>query len=187
MVDMHPVHETKSGHFSTFTGAKVSLQSPKASSIKINDIAHALSNLCRFGGHTRYFYSVAQHSILVAKLAKLNGENREIQLAALMHDATEAYVQDLIKPLKNMVAEPYDVIEARFEAVIAQKFGIKLEHFAAVKQYDRAALEIEHEYLMVGKDRARFMQFFSSGAVDPPFAEIAFLGQFKQLIIKKSS
>lgn len=154
------VHETLSGHFTTIGGRRVSIISPTVEQIALDDIAHALSQLCRFGGHTPAFYSVAQHSILVMELAAEANEPKNIQLAALMHDATEAYVQDVIKPLKNRIGEPYEQIERRFESVIGTAFGIYVSEFHYIKMYDQKALEIEYEYFFERPKRTEFRRYF---------------------------
>lgn len=66
----------------------------------ITDIVHALSLICRFGGHTSEHYSVAQHSLLVARILAALGASPEVQLAGLMHDAHEAYIGDIPTPIK---------------------------------------------------------------------------------------
>ena len=89
--ELHPVHKHHDGYFNTISGTKVSIHNPTKDMILIEDIAHALSNLCRFGGHTERFYSVSQHCILTMKLAESDGHSPDLQLFALMHDASEAY------------------------------------------------------------------------------------------------
>ncbi|HKK06533.1 MAG TPA: hypothetical protein VKA50_11875 [Gammaproteobacteria bacterium] len=79
----------------TYTGRRVDLLDPDPATIEPEDIAHALSNMCRFNGHCRHFYSVAEHSWHVALLV-----SRENALQGLMHDAAEAYVADITRPLK---------------------------------------------------------------------------------------
>jgi len=136
----HPVHNVHDGLFNAVSGRKINIVEPHPDMISIHDIAHSLSNLCRFGGHSNSFYCVAQHSVLVAALAPT-----ELKREALLHDATEAYVGDVIKPLKVMLGDVYDDIESRFMDVIAHKF--KLNHFnlLKIKEYDKQALELEHE------------------------------------------
>lgn len=144
-VQFHPVQSNTDGVFNTVTGTLINIHEPTESSIKILDIANALSMLCRFGGHVRRFYSVAQHSVLVMALAP-----EELKKEALLHDAAEAFVGDVIKPLKNLVGEPYDIIEFRFSQVIYQKFGLDRHKLEAIKKYDLMALQLEHKALQVG-------------------------------------
>lgn len=80
----------------TFTGGSFDLLDPRADDVCIYDIAHALSQICRFTGHSRKFYSVAQHSVLVSEM--LYGE---LRLVGLLHDASEAYMNDLATQLKH--------------------------------------------------------------------------------------
>ena len=78
----------------TASGLGFDPEDPKPEAIVIEDIAHALSNICRFGGHTGSFYSVAQHSVLVSLHT-----NAKFARAGLMHDASEAYIGDIIRPV----------------------------------------------------------------------------------------
>ena len=83
----------------TCTGRRVHIAAPLPEEIAVEDIAHALSHTCRFAGHTREFYSVAQHSVLVSELL----EDRRASLWGLLHDASEAYLHDLTRPLKRAI------------------------------------------------------------------------------------
>lgn len=87
----------------TYTGRAFDLAAPRADLISTVDIAHSLSMICRFGGHPRRHYSVAQHSLLVAGIVP-----PEHQLIALLHDATEAYVGDMVRPIKLMMSWHHD-------------------------------------------------------------------------------
>lgn len=80
----------------TFTGKHFNVYEPEVDMIDPRDISHSLAHLCRFNGHTREFYSVAQHSCIVADLVP-----EEHKLAALLHDATEAYLGDMTRHLNN--------------------------------------------------------------------------------------
>ncbi|MDB6445182.1 phosphohydrolase [Pseudomonas sp. 21TX0197] len=126
----------------THTGKRFDLFEPDVAMIDPRDIAHALAHLCRFNGHTREFYSVAQHSCLVADLVPA-----EHKLAALLHDATEAYLGDMTRPLKEWM--PYyrgfeDVIWGR----VCERFGLEVDLPSIVRQADLIALATERRDLM---------------------------------------
>lgn len=118
---------------------------PREDEICIDDIAHALSNICRFNGHTRRFYSVAEHCCHVADLmpswSKFEG---------LMHDASEAYLCDLPRPLKRSqgFAEKYLGAEDRLMRVIAKKYGFQYPMSINVKDGDNRLLATEADQLM---------------------------------------
>ena len=134
----------------TFTGALVDPLSPNPALITPEDIAHALSHHCRFGGHSRVFYSVAQHSCLVADAVEAEGAGAEAALWALLHDATEAYLGDLPHPLKHRspLGEVFREAEGRLQEAIGARFGLPADPPAAVKRADRAALAAERRALM---------------------------------------
>lgn len=186
------------GIFNTFSGKRISLYNPDPELICIEDIAHALSHICRFGGHAREFYSVAQHCCLVSYLAPA-----EWRLAALMHDATEAYLGDVIKPLKNILNGKqansahsytegsescfhgpgiYHEVEQLFERVIAKRFGIDHTMYGLIKPFDIRALEIEHGYLFL-RDSRIFSKCFNSEEPcwTPTIAKECFLSTFNEL------
>lgn len=117
----------------TFKGRKFFPLDPRADEVFIDDIAHALAQLCRFGGHCLRFYSVAEHSVLVARAAP-----SELKRAALLHDATEAYAVDIPRPLKHSLPD-YRAAEDLIGAAIAERFAIPLQS-TVVKVLDRAIL-----------------------------------------------
>ena len=88
-------------YLQTVSGRFVNPFDPDPEQIDIDDIARALANVCRFGGHTRHFYSVAQHSVIVSRLVEERGGDIEDTFAALMHDASEAYLGDMPHPIKH--------------------------------------------------------------------------------------
>jgi hypothetical protein len=143
--EMHPVHNVYDGKFNSFTGRKIDLIEPTPEMICIDDIAHALSNICRFGGHTRQFYSVAQHSVLVCAVVP-----DHLKQVALLHDAAEAYTGDIIKPLKVMIESVIEPIESRFALAIFQKYRINPIHLLDIKKADKYAISLEHECFMKG-------------------------------------
>lgn len=125
------------------SGAWFDFLDPKPDQFTIEDIAGALSKICRFGGQIDCFYSVAEHSVNCAEQASTDGLSVETQLALLLHDATEAFCGDVVKPLKIMLPE-YDAIEARVEAVIAKKFGVDFgREKPFIREIDRAMLFAE--------------------------------------------
>ena len=126
----------------TYSGKKFDFLDIKLESIDIIDIAHALSNLCRYTGHTKSFYSVADHSILAA----LN-VNKEDRLVALLHDATEAYLNDISKPLKNLLPR-YRELEDAVWLKIAEKFGLPAKLPLSVKDVDLRLLATEKRDLL---------------------------------------
>ncbi len=126
----------------TFTGRKFHPLDPRAEDLEIVDVAHALSHQCRYAGHCRYFYSVAQHSLLVSEHVPA-----EHALWGLLHDATEAYLVDLPKPLKQAMPI-YGEIEKRLMAVICERWGLPPDEPDAVKLVDRRILADEAKKLL---------------------------------------
>jgi len=103
------------------SGLRVDLLNPTPDMIRLSDIAHGLANINRFGGHTARPWSVAEHSLVVAGLLHRQFGNDRLTLAGLLHDATEAYLGDVVRPLKQALPE-YQIIEQRMADVIAYKF-----------------------------------------------------------------
>ena len=132
------------------SGRYLDLSHPNPDDILIEDIAHGLSNICRFTGQCRKFYSVAQHSVLVAN--KVMKEHPNLAMAALLHDAQEAYIGDISSPLKEMIGG-YGSIENRLARRIEDKFcPLSAEDHAkalrVVKIHDLRALATERRDLM---------------------------------------
>lgn len=126
----------------TFSGARFDLRAPRPEDVSILDIAYALSMICRFGGHCRFHYSVAQHSVLVSRQVA-----RDEAFAALLHDAAEAYVGDMVAPLKRLI-DGFEPVEKAVREVIAIRFRIPAEMSPAVKRADLALLAAEREQVM---------------------------------------
>ena len=139
-MQLQPLTETRvGGWIQTYTGVAFYPFDPRPSEIQIHDIAHALSMQCRFTGHVKEFYSVAQHSVLVALHCP-----QEDRLWALLHDATEAYLADVARPVKqHAVMEPYRTIENDLERMICQRFGLPLEKPSSVTVADKRMLATE--------------------------------------------
>jgi len=130
----------------TVSGHYFNLVDPTNNVIRVTDIAHALANVCRFAGHVSEFYSVAQHSVLVSYIVA-----PENALAALFHDAAEAYIGDVTRPLKALLPD-YRAIEARLQADIFRKLGLPPEIPAEIKTADLIMLATEQRDLMPDHD-----------------------------------
>lgn len=145
-----PVHGGRLGDWiQTFTGLVMYPLDPRPEEICIEDIAHALSNLCRFTGHCREFYSVADHSVRVSYTC-----DPKDALWGLLHDAPEAYLADMSRPVKRFseFGRIYQGIEDRLMEVIAEKFGLRPGYLAPanVKHADAVLLATEKRDLMQG-------------------------------------
>lgn len=127
----------------TFTGKLVDVANLKPADIDIVDIAHALSHQCRFAGHTQRFYSVAEHSLVVMDFIRKNfPADFRLQLTALLHDSSEAYLVDLPRPVKQAMPQ-YKVLEDAAMATIARVFNIEWPLPVIVKEVDDYVLKYE--------------------------------------------
>lgn len=156
---------------------------PHLSKYTIEDIAHGLSNLCRFTGHVRSFYSVAQHSVLVSRLVP-----DHLAIQGLMHDAAEAFLGDVASPLKQLLPE-YKVIEKRVEDDIADRFGLPRGMDPEVKRADLIALATEKRDLMPVSENWPVPAGYHSVQPDvmpikpwsPAFARFMFMRRYHEL------
>ena len=123
----------------TYMGELFDVLHPNPEQIHLEDIAHALSNLCRFGGHTDRFYSVAQHSVMMATLEMVPDE---LRLTALLHDASEAYLVDVPSPIKQLLPK-YQEIEEMIHLCVARRFGLTYPWSEIIHQADREMLDRE--------------------------------------------
>lgn len=153
----------------TFSGRFVNVFAPKRDSIVIEDIAHALSQQCRFGGHPPKYYSVAQHSAHCCQLIK-----KEHKLSALMHDATEAYLLDIQRPIKDRLTN-YKEIEDGLMKVIAEVFGFQYPLHNDVLMVDDIMLRIEWDNIFARKNTVPDFTYYS-----PERAEAMFMELFNQ-------
>lgn len=139
----------------TISGKRVDYENFSKDDVDVTDIVYALSMICRFNGHCKKFFSVAQHSLLVYQISKEQEEPPEVQLCALLHDAQEAYVGDLPTPLKVKL-NIYKIIEQRIQKEILKKFGIEgvyKKNSRILKTYDEFVTNIEKVILLEGQEK----------------------------------
>lgn len=167
-----------------YAGHYVDLANPDPKTIDVKSIAAALSKICRFGGHCPRFYSVAEHCVHATDLARKDGVRGKALLAILLHDAAEAYIGDMVKPLKVTIPQ-YAEAEKRIERAIEQAFEIKFDKYSElIKKYDRAMLKVEKTTLWP-EDKEEWAGFsqIPDAAVElfhwsPPIAQRMFLYAF---------
>jgi 5'-deoxynucleotidase YfbR-like HD superfamily hydrolase len=167
----------------TAAGRYFNLLEPERSEFGIEEIAHALSNICRYTGHVHTFYSVAQHSVYVSYLVP-----PQHALAGLLHDAAEAFVGDVAAPLKRLLPD-YKVIEKRCEAAVLSRFGLPSVLPPEVKQADLVMLATEQRDLMPQhSDQWEWETIpgitpaaFEVVPIVPKYAKVAFLARFHEL------
>lgn len=154
------------GNIETASGLRYDFENPQPDTISLVDIAHALSNVCRFAGHIRRFNSVAEHSVLVSRIleaysldefgavpGKAKNRKRDFIRAALLHDAHEAYIWDAPSPVKPLLGDVFKRLGRIADEVIAAKFlpeGYSADTFKhpLIKKADRTALVVEGRALL---------------------------------------
>jgi len=172
----------------TYTGKRFDISRPERHKIDIVDIAHALSNLCRFNGHCNEFYSVAQHSLLVSQLV-----DPSYALAGLLHDAAEAYLGDTITPQKHMMGDILATVERNLVNAIAEKFGLptNFNKIPEVTVVDRHLLVHEMQKLFrnwpetVSRDYER-KYYFDIIPLEQRIAKSLFLRRFWSIFDKNT-
>ena len=174
------------GSITTFSDVLFWPLLPNPDDIRIADIAHALSQQCRFAGHTRTFYSVAEHSVRVSQLCR-----PEDALWGLLHDASEAFLTDVPAPLKELPQfEAYRAAERRLQRTIATRFGVAPEQPESVGDADRSILRVEIRDLLTSinasqSKRAPQKDKLAITAPWPPrVAKARFLSRFRELCRK---
>lgn len=174
----------------TYTGGAFHPLDPRVEEVNLLDIGHALSNVCRFAGHVKRFYSVAQHCVMVSERC-----DPKDALWGLLHDAAEAYIGDMSRPIKKDARmEQYRICEDTVLATIAQYFNLSLPIPESVKIADRRMLLTERRDLLVPmewsesdkaawdvKDEPYIDQIIP---LAPHFAEVAFMKRFNDLYEK---
>lgn len=142
-MDSHPAG--RHPYITTSSGQRINSLAVGAHDVVAADVAPALAKLCRYLGHCSNFYSVAEHSVLVSRIAEDARQDREVVRCALLHDAHEAFCGDMPSPYKNDLPGYHDW-EGNFERVV--RAALRLPHessgvWQAVKRYDLEALHLE--------------------------------------------
>ena len=172
-------------YFRTHTGKHVHPLSPSPSEISIFDVAHALSQICRFVGHTTAFYSVAQHCVLVSEHVP-----QEDALWGLLHDASEAYLCDLPAPIKrDPEMSIYRIAEDRLMLAVCDRYSLPPEMPRSVKIADKVLLATEFRDVTTMDDpdwirrECGFepLSDYHIASWAPSFAESMFLDRFEEL------
>ena len=176
----------------TYTGKKFYPFAPKIGDVDIEDIAHALSLQCRYAGHCNNFYSVAQHSVLGVWLMDDENELSSYQKLFLMHDAPEAYIGDMIRPMK-VYSPAYKETEEAVNAVVMRAFDLPSEMPPLIKHYDNVMCTWEKKYLLPNADEWHNMPDISNISMTeqpirswtPVKAKNLFLETFDILFVKE--
>lgn len=176
----------------TFTGKQFYHLSPRQSMVCIEDIAHSLSQQCRWTGHSRFHYSVAQHSYYCSLIV-----SPQDALHALLHDGSEAYMGDMNRPLKHFTPAgvSYRVLEAKLQSIIFKKFGLSSIEPEAVRVADDQMLYAEKSQIinvpqLMKYERNKWGRGEAEANIQieewtPKFAELMFLKRFAELYKEK--
>ncbi len=172
----------------TNSGNMFDLSDPTPEMIKIEDIAHALSHICRYTGHVKEFYSVALHSLIVSEIVPA-----EFALEGLLHDAAEAYLNDISAPLKTLLPD-YRDIETRVESVIAKKFQLRYDPFHFIDIADKYIYIQESEHFfakheefdldLTGLNQGDYSHMFSN-TISPKHIAESFLTRYRHLVFQQ--
>lgn len=167
------IHNSPKGCIRTNSGLFINVFEPTKDVIAIEDIAHALASVPRFGGHLNRHYSVAQHSVMCMMKVSSSSEDKkfsslEDKKAALMHDASEAYLGDIPTPIKARLPE-YKECEHNLMLMIADKFGFQYPLNEAVKEVDARMLQIEWENLVL--DDTKYFECWDHAKAKKTFLE----------------
>ena len=175
--------DTKRAWIQTFSGGQFHILDPQQDEILITDIGHALAMLCRFTGHTRKFYSIAEHCVLGSRIVPPKDA-----LYFLMHDSSESYLNDINRPLKHFtgVGSEYLPVEKVVMEAILHKFRLPLEEPPSIKKFDNAMLFAEKEQLLVPMEWDAKWNDVKPADIKvkcwaPEVAEVEFLHRFYEL------
>lgn len=172
------------GLIATFSGRVINPLDPDPTAIVIEDIAHALGNNCRFTGHVKRFYSVAEHCVRCSYIV-----SEELALTALLHDASEAYLSDIARPVKAQpeFGDVYKKYEGQLEEVIAAVFGLSFPFPPEIKEADTVLLRTEQRDLMPAIFRHEGTEYLDETIEpwSPEESEHRFLERYWELVSPK--
>lgn len=190
----------------TFTGKFVDVEKPDPATICVEDIAHALANICRYGGHCVDFYSVAEHAVFVSYRLERKFGRVALSMLGLHHDDPEYVLQDIPRPLKPLLGNKYVVLTRRMEAAV--RVALKLppesaEDHTLIKDADNWSLFVEARYLLPSQGKhwwdglqgARSWEIgdmpsrivvpdYWRGGLNPSDAEAVYLQRHRELLMK---
>jgi len=150
MTETIMMNNVKNGVINTYSGLLIDLLNPTVDMIDIEDIARGLAFKGHFGGQTPFYFSIAQHSVLVQNLMIEDYfGNTKMLLLGLLHDASEAYIGDMVKPLKVHMSE-FCEVEGVLMEVICEKYGLDYTAIDEVKSYDKLAQRMEFKTFFEG-------------------------------------
>lgn len=167
------IYTPKKTEVETSTGKYLDMENPTTDAIELEDIAHALGNICRYNGHCSEYYSVAEHAVFVSRRLQRKGYSLAIQLAGLHHDDTEAFLGDIPRPLKPLLGQKYiDLTDAIDEVVcegLELPFDAEAFHWPEVKAADDWSLFVEARHLLKSQGRGWALQPTESRVVVPDY------------------
>lgn len=175
------------------TGKYLDMADPVPEAIDLEDIAHALGNLCRWNGHCLNYFSVAEHAVLVSKRLEQKGFSKIWQLAGLHHDDSEAFLCDIPKPLKPLLGDIYKELSDKLDEVICEGLGLPFDpdffKNSYIKKADNWSLKIEAKHLLPSEGKRLGEDYDSRivvpdywlGGVTPRVASSQFLKRHREL------
>jgi hypothetical protein len=181
--DNEPARE-RGPYIGTFTG-RFYMQDPRPEDFSLEDVAHGLSNICRYTGACRRRYSVAEHSVIIARWLREHGYSNEEQLCGLLHDAPEALsgFGDVARPAKQLAPIIKATEESIWRLAVAPKFGLPIELPGIVHEADNRIIADEMSQNMGEVDPAYTSPLgIRLGYWTPEVAEAAFIGEFWRII-----
>jgi len=182
------------GNIETASGMRYDFENPDPDTVLLTDIAHSLSNICRFAGQIRRFNSVAEHSVLVSRIVEARGGTKFGAAVGLLHDGHEGFIWDAPSPLKPLLGDIFKELAEKADRVIAQKFLTPLDATAKasdfknplIKGADYTALVVEARGLLpVGPTDEEWEPLPAGvhwdGGLTPYEAKTLFLARAKEL------